>query len=346
MKSFYISELPLQEEITLKEMERRHPTPRVRKKATIVLMSNRKLNQSGISNALGVSRNFVSRTLRSFEKSGFLGLVEHHPGATPKLNDEQMEQFVHWIELGPREYNYNFVQWTTSSLQWRLKVVYNIKLSEEGIRQLLHRLGFTWKRAQKIYAKVDETARIKCKAELTELFEKAWKKEIILLFQDEAIAKLTTTIKNGWSRRGKQLKIPSWDSHKRYVIFAIVDPITGDTHYRTFLENINTESMKKFINHIKRFYQNSNIPVWMVMDNHPAHKGNEVKQLLEKIGIHLFYLSPHSPDFNCIERLWKWLRGRNLHNAFFQNMQKLLYGIRVFFSYISGNKEKVVRRLT
>ena len=50
----------------------------------------------------------------------------------------------------------------------------------------------------------------------------------------------------------------------------------------------------------------------VVMDNLSAHKATDVRQAIEAVGCDLWYLSPYSPDFNPIEKLWSkvkaWLR--------------------------------------
>jgi len=146
MRSFYLSPLSSEEEFTVKEMESHHPTPRVRRRATVVLMSHRGLDQSAIAQALGVSWPFVPRTLTRYEEQGFVGLFEHHPGASTKLTPQQTQQVLHWVEQGPKAYGYRFAQWDTRTLNWRILQVYNGELSREAIRQLLRRNGFRWKR--------------------------------------------------------------------------------------------------------------------------------------------------------------------------------------------------------
>jgi transposase len=343
MRSFHLPTLPFEEEITLKEMEKHHKTSRTRKRATIVLMSSRGLDQTAIANALGISWPFVHETLKQYKEKGFLGLMEHHAGATATLRPEQVEQFIHWVDLGPKFYHYSFAQWTTRSLQWRLRAVWNAVLTREAIRQLLHRLGFRWKRPQATYARVDPEARARSQTELAQLFQEAKEGKILLLLQDEAITSLLTTVKDGWSRKGQQLRIPSLGYHQRCCIFAVVNPLTGDVHYRLF-ERINRENMKRFLRHLQRFYGNRSVPVWMVLDNHTAHKG-DIPQLLEDAGIHPYYLAPYSGDLNGIERLWKWLRERNLHDTFFRSLQELKQAIREFFCYIAGVKEQVISRV-
>jgi transposase len=46
----------------------------------------------------------------------------------------------------------------------------------------------------------------------------------------------------------------------------------------------------------------------VVMDNLPGHKGQRVRQLIEKAGAELLYLPPYSPDFNPIENAFAKLK--------------------------------------
>lgn len=163
MRSFYLSDLPPEEEVTLKEMEKYHPTSRTRRRATIVLMSSRGMHQTAIAQALGISWPFVHQTLTAYQDKGFLSLMESHPGAKASLTEEQLNQVIHWLELGPKAYHYHFTQWTTRSLSWRIRIVFGVELTREAIRQLLRRLGFRWKPKATTYARVDTEARAECK---------------------------------------------------------------------------------------------------------------------------------------------------------------------------------------
>ena len=42
----------------------------------------------------------------------------------------------------------------------------------------------------------------------------------------------------------------------------------------------------------------------LVMDNLPAHKVQEIRNIIEEAGIKVIYLSPYSPEFNPIENCW------------------------------------------
>jgi transposase len=46
----------------------------------------------------------------------------------------------------------------------------------------------------------------------------------------------------------------------------------------------------------------------VVMDNLMAHKGDEVRQAIEKTGAHVMFLPPYSPELNPIELAWSKLK--------------------------------------
>ena len=46
----------------------------------------------------------------------------------------------------------------------------------------------------------------------------------------------------------------------------------------------------------------------VIMDNLRSHHVKEVKETLEKAGIHFLYLPPYSPDLNLIEMLWSKIK--------------------------------------
>ena len=328
---------------TLEEMSRHYPTARVRLRAQVVLMSQRDFDQTQIAKALGKSWRFVHTALVRYQAQGFLGLMEHHPGASRSLTPAQERQVIRWVEEGPQAFHYTFSEWDTRSLRWRIVLVFNVRLSREAVRRLLRRHGLRWKRPKRTFLPPDPTDYALTKNELEQLLQQAKAGEIVLLLHDEAIATLHSTIQCGWSRKGTQVEIPSsgkrGEEH-RCAIFAVVNPVTGDTHYR-LLDKVNKANMQRFFKHLARFYAACDVPVWMVLDNHPAHK--KLDEDFQKVGIRLYYLKPRCSELNGIEHLWKWLRRRNLHNEFFLTLPELETAIRRFFCYIAGVKPQVIK---
>jgi len=343
MRRRCLTPLSEEEEGTLEAMSRHYPTARVRLRAQAVLMSQRDFDQAQIAKAPGRSWRFVHTTLLRYQAQGFLGLGEHHPGASRSLTPEQEAQVIRWVEEGPQAFHYTFSEWDTRSLRWRIALVCNVRLSREAIRRLLHRHGLSWKRPKRTFLPPDPADYALTKSELDRLLQQAKVGQIVLLLHDQAIATLHSTIQCGWSRKGTQVEIPSTGKRgegHRCATFAVVNPVTGDTHYR-LLDKVDKANMCLFLKHLARFYADCDVPVRMVLDNHPAHKN--LDEDFHKAGIQPYYLKPRCSELNGIEHLWKWLRRRNLHNEFFLTLPELKTAIRRFFCYIAGVKQHVIK---
>jgi len=46
----------------------------------------------------------------------------------------------------------------------------------------------------------------------------------------------------------------------------------------------------------------------VVLDNLPAHKNQEIRDLIESVGAELWFLPPYSPDLNPIEKMWSKIK--------------------------------------
>ena len=46
----------------------------------------------------------------------------------------------------------------------------------------------------------------------------------------------------------------------------------------------------------------------VVLDNLSAHKGNEIREMIESVGAELWFLPPYSPDLNPIEKMWSKIK--------------------------------------
>ena len=42
----------------------------------------------------------------------------------------------------------------------------------------------------------------------------------------------------------------------------------------------------------------------VILDNLSAHKGKEIRELIESVGAEIWFLPPYSPDLNPIEKMW------------------------------------------
>jgi transposase len=73
----------------------------------------------------------------------------------------------------------------------------------------------------------------------------------------------------------------------------------------------------------------------VVMDNLSAHKGERVRELIERRGCELMYLPPYSPDLNPIEEAFSKLKGL-IRKAEARSREALLEAIGMAISALNA----------
>lgn len=69
----------------------------------------------------------------------------------------------------------------------------------------------------------------------------------------------------------------------------------------------NSNTFISFLRQIKQNCPNKNIGI--ILDNCSVHKSKKVQNFLKRNQmIKLYFLPPYSPEYNPIERFWKWLK--------------------------------------
>lgn len=126
----YVRELTVLEEITLKEMEKKHEKPYVRKRAEAILLSNSGINATELSRIIGKHRNHITNWINKYEKYGFTGLYDKpREGRPPKLNQKILESVN-------KELNSDKIV-TLQSLKSFIKDAFNLNVHFNSIRYQL-----------------------------------------------------------------------------------------------------------------------------------------------------------------------------------------------------------------
>lgn len=76
-----------------------------------------------------------------------------------------------------------------------------------------------------------------------------------------------------------------------------------------------------------------------MIDNAPWHRDPNIRRALEKVPhLELFRLPSDSPHLNDIERLWKLLRQRALHNRLFETPAQLQRTLRQHLRWLKRHR--------
>ena len=127
-----------------------------------------------------------------------------------------------------------------------------------------------------------------------------------LVFIDETWTKTNMTALRGWCRRGQRLpgKAPlgKWRTmtfvaalrHDRLVAPWVLEGAINAATFRAYVQQVLCPNLQK-----------GDI---VVLDNLSSHKNEEVRKAIRKVGAHLLFLPPYSPDLNPIEQAFAKLK--------------------------------------
>jgi transposase len=146
------------------------------------------------------------------------------------------------------------------------------------------------------------TRREECVTELAALLDDPGAR---VFFGDEAGFEGDPRPRGRWVKRGSRPTQGYYGGHLRHNIVGAVEPASGQL-VSLIVDHCNTEVFQVFLDVMaEEVPVEAGKTVYLVLDNASWHKS----RALNWHHIKPVYLSPYSPDFNPIERLWQYLKG-------------------------------------
>ncbi|MHA1438428.1 MAG: IS630 family transposase [Promethearchaeota archaeon] len=139
----------------------------------------------------------------------------------------------------------------------------------------------------------------------------------MVLFWNEVSVQFSPSITRMWSLKGQQPKDSTYGSCKRQHLVGAVEPLEGNLHM-AFSNTLKAPQFQLYLEGPLAMYP-VHKKLIIVLDNAQVHHSKVLELFLEanKDRLELIFLSPHSPDLNPMEWLWKFLRKMVTHNTFF-----------------------------
>jgi DDE superfamily endonuclease len=120
-----------------------------------------------------------------------------------------------------------------------------------------------------------------------------------LVFIDETGASTKMARLRGRAPRGERLRASVPHGHWKTTTFVAGLRLTGLTAPMVLDGPMDRSAFLAYAEHILAPTLSEDDIV--IMDNLPAHKGDEIRLIIESTGAKLMFLPPYSPDFNPIE---------------------------------------------
>jgi transposase len=256
-----------------------------------------------------------------YQQGGIEALLqENYSGAEPKLNEHQMSELEDYLE----EHIFTDAKSVIAHIYKQYSVLYSVS----GVTDLLHRLGFSYKKPTHVPGKQDpvkqqafleEYGRLKaCKGENDPIY-----------FADATHPQHNSIPSYGWIKTGQEKELKANCGRQRLNINGAIDietlePVTG------FYDTINAQSAIDLFAKIEAKHPEADA-IYIIVDNARYYRSCLLKEHVEGTKIKLIFLPPYSPNLNLIERYWKFFKKKVSNNRYYETFGEFKRACESFF---------------
>ena len=125
-----------------------------------VLLGCNGMNCYEIADLLGRNPCTIQHWFRSFNKDGFVGLMEDsRPGRPPRLDETQIHRIDEDLRINPRNFGYNQNMWDGKLLSHHIKITFDVNLATRQCQRLFNKLDFRRRKPRQEIAGGDPVAQ-------------------------------------------------------------------------------------------------------------------------------------------------------------------------------------------
>ncbi|ODS42014.1 MAG: hypothetical protein MSIBF_01305 [Candidatus Altiarchaeales archaeon IMC4] len=279
---------------------------------------------SEIAEFFGVHPASVSRWLTTHKRQGEEALKSvKGTGRCPKLTLEKLNQLLEYLKKPATEYGFQTPLWTCKRVKHAIWKEFHEEFTEVGVWKLLGRFGLTNQKPERRAIEQDSKEVKRWVKEDWPKIQKHVKRwQAILYFVDEAGVSLVPVLGKTWAPKGET---PIVEVTGRKGGFCITSAIStaGRLLFRVEKEEMTAKTFIDFLNKVIKQHKKRRVIV--ISDKAPIHTANAVKEFSEskKKTFALYYLPSYSPELNCDEHVWAYLKENKLKTHMAKSVKEL-----------------------
>ena len=321
------------------ELRRAHRAARNKKDAdkikAVYLLSRGKTPEE-VAEVLMLDIDTIGNYRKRYEAAGVSGLLKNnYLGSEPMLSCAEIKELTAHLEVQ--------TYLTVEAIVEYVKQTYDVHYSISGMRQLLHRLKFVYKKAKTIPGKANAELQ-KAYLEMLADVLKAKGEHDAHYYLDGVHPQHNTQLAYGWIKKGQDKVVKSNSGRQRININGALNADTLEVVIRTD-DTINTQSTLKLFEALELKHPKAE-SIFITLDNAKYYKNGLVYEYLKTSKIKLLFMPPYSPNLNLIERLWKFLRKTILYNKYYEKFANFKIAVMQFFENIAQHRDKLSTLLT
>lgn len=285
-----------------------------------------------VSEALLLDTETLRNYVKKYRDGGIkVLLTRNYQGKESRLTRQQLNELK--IHLDEKTYM------DVASIIAYVKKQYNETYKSSGMRNILKKLGFSYKKPTVIPGKMDPVAQLK----YLQKYEKLRRSGNPLYFMDGVHPQHNSQPNYGWILKGKEKALRSNTGRKRLNINGALNIDTLEL-MASPVESLNKDNTINFFKKILKKHKNDK-KIYIICDNAAYYRNKEVTKFLKKIKkIELVFLPAYCPHLNLIERVWKYFKKMVVYNQYYETFQEFKYSCMNFFK--RRHKKKLKKLLT
>jgi len=263
------------------------------------------------------SRHYFER----YQKDGLEALLgDNYSGAEPKLNEHQMKELDNYLQ------EHIFTE--AKSVIAHIAKHYGLRYSVSGVTDLLHRLGFSYKKPAHVPGKQDPAQQQAFLEEYDQI--KANKGEDDPVYFADATHPQHNSIPSyGWIKKGLEKELKANCGRQRLNINGAINIETLEPTVR-FYETINAQSAMDLFTKLEAKHPKAKL-IYVIVDNARYYRSRWLRKMLKGTKIKLIFLPPYSPNLNLVERYWKFFKKKVLNNRYYETFDEFKRVCQCFF---------------
>jgi transposase len=258
---------------------------------------------------LGFHRSVIYEWLGRFRNGGMAALeAQPVPGRPSKLGPLQLRKLgAIIVGKSPVQLRFKYALWTRAMIQELIWREFQVSLSESAVGRLLRRLGFTPQQPLfRAYQQDPEAVERWLQQEYPALVKRARREKAVIYFQDESGLRSDYHSGTTWARRGETPAVRTTGARfSLNMLFAV--SAQGQLRFMVIAGRVNGAVFLEFL---QRLTHNQERPVFVITENHPAHRSQSVARYVASTEgrLQLFFLPSYSPELNPDELVWRHVK--------------------------------------
>lgn len=323
----------------LKYLRKAHKAERNRRAAykinAVILLGTGWTLQS-VKEALLLDENTLSSYVEKYRSGGIPALLKlNHQGRESFLNEVEKEALCDELE--------NQIYLTTAAVIAYVTATFKVKFSASGMRDMLHRLGYEFKKPKLVPGNPDREKQEEFVAQYEAFMDEKPVDEAVF-FIDAVHPEHNTMAAYGWIKRGQDRKLKTNSGRQRLNLHGAIN-IESLEMTVIESESVNSDSTLDLLESLNQKYPSFK-KLHIILDNARYHYSKEVKEFIgNNSRINLVFLPSYSPELNLIERVWRYFKKNVLYNKYYADLKEFREASIAFFSNISSHKASLASLL-